>query len=220
MAGLRSILKRELRQFVSPFSLVIPMNSSTTDRLQVCLDRLQAGDRDALEELLQHSMTRLHLLVRKMLRGFPEVRRWQDSDDVLQEVLLRLQRTLTSIPVPTVLDYVRLACTQIRRELIDVVRHVKGAAGPNTTLGNTGAVNFGAGGSSNEAEKLAGWGEFHRQIELLSEQDRQLFDLLWYQGLTQEEAATVLKVAVKTVARHWQAARLRLMEAFGGEPPV
>jgi DNA-directed RNA polymerase specialized sigma24 family protein len=43
--------------------------------------------------------------------------------------------------------------------------------------------------------------------------------LLWYEGLTQPEAATVLGVSLKTVKRRWQDARLFLFEAMKGEPP-
>ena len=44
-------------------------------------------------------------------------------------------------------------------------------------------------------------------------------DLLYYQGLTQAEAAEVLGVSERTVKRRWQAARLALHDALGGEIP-
>ena len=65
---------------------------------------------------------------------------------------------------------------------------------------------------------LAEWTEFHRQIDRLSEEDREVFGLLWYQQLTQEEAAEVLGVSVRTVKRMWQAARINL-DRLCGEPP-
>ena len=37
-----------------------------------------------------------------------------------------------------------------------------------------------------------------------------LVELLWYQEMTQAEAAAVLQVAKSTVRRHWLAARRRL----------
>ena len=43
--------------------------------------------------------------------------------------------------------------------------------------------------------------------------------MLWYQGLTQAEAAELLGVSSRTVKRRWQTARLRLFEALGGELP-
>ncbi len=59
---------------------------------------------------------------------------------------------------------------------------------------------------------------FHRAIEELPEEPRQIFDLFCFHGLKQEEAAEFLKVAVRTVKRRWRAARLALHERLGGLP--
>ena len=40
--------------------------------------------------------------------------------------------------------------------------------------------------------------------------------LLFYEGLTQEEAAKVLGISLRTVKRRWQSARCRLYDAFNG----
>ena len=61
----------------------------------------------------------------------------------------------------------------------------------------------------------------------LSDEQREVFDLLWYEGLTQPEAATVLGVSLKTVNR-WVNGRTeprmrelrRIQEAFGVAPPL
>jgi len=50
------------------------------------------------------------------------------------------------------------------------------------------------------------WSEFHEHVEKLPDDEREVMDLLWYQGLTQEEAAAVLKVSDRTVKRRWQSA--------------
>jgi RNA polymerase sigma-70 factor (ECF subfamily) len=50
------------------------------------------------------------------------------------------------------------------------------------------------------------------QVGALPEEGRAAFDLLWFQGLTQAEAAVVLGVAEVTVRRRWLAARLRLQD--------
>ena len=47
-------------------------------------------------------------------------------------------------------------------------------------------------------------------MEGLPEEEREAFDLRWYQGLTQAEAALVLNVSEATVKRRWLAARARL----------
>ena len=47
---------------------------------------------------------------------------------------------------------------------------------------------------------------------------RAVFDLLWYQELTQAEAAALLGVAVRTVKSRWLNARLRVQQELGGSP--
>ena len=66
---------------------------------------------------------------------------------------------------------------------------------------------------------MAAWTEFHRQIDRLPDEEREIFDLLWYQGLSQAEAASLLKVSERTVKRRWQSACLKLHRALGGELP-
>jgi DNA-directed RNA polymerase specialized sigma24 family protein len=44
-----------------------------------------------------------------------------------------------------------------------------------------------------------------------------VFDMLWYQGLTQAEAAALLQVSERTLQRRWRAACERLHAALDGE---
>jgi RNA polymerase sigma-70 factor (ECF subfamily) len=61
---------------------------------------------------------------------------------------------------------------------------------------------------------LAIWAEFHERAGELPEDQREVFDLVWYQGLTNAEAADVVGVSTKTIQRRWQAACLSLGEAL------
>jgi DNA-directed RNA polymerase specialized sigma24 family protein len=47
---------------------------------------------------------------------------------------------------------------------------------------------------------------------------RAVFDLLWYQEMSQAEAAALLGVAVPTVKLRWMKARLQVQHAQGGSP--
>ena len=66
--------------------------SDSAPLLAFWLDRLRAGDPAARNELIRHSRDRLRLLTRQMLRRFPGVRQWEETSDVLQNVLVRLLR--------------------------------------------------------------------------------------------------------------------------------
>jgi hypothetical protein len=69
-----------------------------------------------------------------MLRDFPGVHRWEETDDVLQNAQLRLNRALGAAQPPTVAELFRLAAAQVRRELIDLARHYSAACGLGANL--------------------------------------------------------------------------------------
>ncbi len=66
---------------------------------------------------------------------------------------------------------------------------------------------------------LADWTEFHDEIEALPAEEKEIFDLLWYQGLPQAEAAALLGVTERVVRYRWRAARVRLHQRLGGRLP-
>ena len=72
---------------------------------------------------------------------------------------------------------------------------------------------------SAEPARLALWTEFHRQVEALPDDEREVFDLLWYQELSQAEAAAIVGVSDRTIKSRWRSARLKLHEALGGSLP-
>jgi RNA polymerase sigma factor (sigma-70 family) len=205
------------------------MSGPTTSYLQGCLDRVRAGDPGATDDLLEHSNERLRILTRRMLSRFPNVRRWEETDDVLQEVLKRIPRMLERLDVPSVRDFLRLAAANIRRVLIDLARHYDGPHGLGTHHASpfpaspNGKVSDTPSDASDESLggplQLAGWTEFHERVAALPDDECEIFGLLWYHGLTQDEAAEVLGISLSTVKRRWQDARLHLMEIYGGEPP-
>jgi RNA polymerase sigma-70 factor (ECF subfamily) len=192
--------------------------------LQHWLDRLRDGDPAARNELIRHSRDRLKLLTRQMLRRFPGVRQWEESSDVLQNVLVRLDRALQAVAVPSPRDFLRLATTQIRRELIDLARHHFGPEGPGANLVPPGQIAPGETppepeDGSADPKELSRWHDLHCQIAGLDDEDRELFELLYYQGLKQADAAALLGVPLTTFKRRWRAARLRLMTRLGGDLP-
>ena len=85
--------------------------------------------------------------------------------------------------------------------------------------GDTRAPNLlDQGQETHDPRRVAEWCEFHEQVEKLSQPERDVFDLLYYHGLSQDAAAEALQVDVRTVKRRWRAARLALYEALGDGP--
>jgi RNA polymerase sigma-70 factor (ECF subfamily) len=195
----------------------------TTIQLQHWLDLMQAGDSHARHELLNYACERLRKLTRRMLRRYPLVRRWEQTDDVLQNALLRLYRALADVTPDSLRHFYNLAALQIRRELLDLAKHHLGPEGQGTKhLSDAHSPNgllHAVADAAGEPTSLEGWTEFHAQVEALPEEEREVFNLLWYEGLNQSEAAEVLGVSPRTVMRRWQAARLLLYQALNGERP-
>jgi RNA polymerase sigma factor (sigma-70 family) len=196
-----------------------------TTLLGHCLKRLQAGDAAARDELLHHCCDRLRHLTQRMLRGFPGVRRWEQTDDVLQNVLLRLHRALAEVQPQAPREFLGLAATLIRRELLDLARHHYGRHGAGAhhasaaPTDSTGAPAHDPADDTNDPGRLAAWREFHETVAALPVEEREICDLLWYQGMTQPEAAALLGVGERTLKRRWQAIRLKLFELLKGQLP-
>jgi RNA polymerase sigma factor (sigma-70 family) len=187
--------------------------------IQRCLDRWELGDPAVRAELFQACIDRLRVLAHQLFGGFPRLHRWLDTDDVLQEACLRLDRCLQAIRPKTTRDLLGLAALQIRRELLDLVDRF---CGPNrvATLHET---PFRASNSwadrmatvpcdEREIDCVAMWTEFHRQVDGLPSNLREVFDLHWYDGLAMGEIARQLDVSQSTVKRRWLQARLLLAD--------
>lgn len=203
------------------------MNSppSHTAQLHNWLVLLKQGDQNARQRLIEHACERLRLIAKKMLRRFPRVHRWEETDDVFIEAVTKLHRSLETVQPETSHDFYRLAATQIRRVLIDMARRYYGPEGlgakHQTTAGGSASDKphrWDAADQADEPSSLAEWADFHRQVEALPGEERDVFNLLWYEEMTQAEACEVLGISERTLRRRWHGARIRLHKARHGEP--
>jgi RNA polymerase sigma-70 factor (ECF subfamily) len=190
------------------------------------LDRLRSGDLSARNALLTHAYGRLHRLAHRMLAQFPGVRRWEDTDDVGNAAALRLWNALEEVMPVNARHFYRLASMHLRRELLDLARRFSGPHGLGARHRSAVAADSASPGapdpsdSSHNPARLAQWTEFHRLIDDLSEEEREAFDLLFYQELPQAEAAQLLGISEATLRRRWLAARLHLQDALQGALPI
>jgi RNA polymerase sigma factor (sigma-70 family) len=188
--------------------------SHTTAHVQHLLDSLRAGDDSAREALLECSLDRLHELAQRMFRREQDLRSVAQTDDVLQKALLRLHTAMKGIKPQDVRAYYGLAARQIRWVLRDLAGERVQAKIINYTATPPEQEDY-----LGEPSNLMEWSAFHETIETLDEESREMFDLLFYEGLTQEEAAEVLQTSIRTVRRRWQRARLMLERALHGDWP-
>jgi RNA polymerase sigma factor (sigma-70 family) len=199
-------------------------DASPTGTLEDCLARLAAGDLSARDRIVALCHTRLRRLASRMLDRFPKVRRWDETDDVLQNASLRLHRALGAVPPDSLRAVLALAATQLHRELIDLARRYAGpwshASHHDTNLirGHT-AGEFHVDRAVDPAPALDRWSLFHEAIAGLSAEDRETFQLVWYLGADQKSIARLLDCSERTVRQRWRSARERIRAALDGRPP-
>lgn len=189
------------------------MSGETTIRIQKCLDRLKGGDPSARDDLMAHACGRLDLLARRIFADFSKLKRWVDCEDVLQNACIRLTRAIGSQTPGSTREFFRLAALQIRRELLDLARHYYGPEGIGahySSCEGSSIAPVGMDDSTQDPARLAEWTEWHDAVGKLPEEEREVFDLMWYHGLTQPEVAGVLDISLRTVKRRWQRTRLLL----------
>lgn len=195
----------------------------TDTALQGLIDRANAGDPASMEALLDHSCDRLWRLTRKIFHCSGNLRRWEETADVFQNSMLRLHQALSKVQVESPRHFFNLAALNIRRELIDLARHHFGPEGIGGNHHTDHQPPDEAGGSlyvrSIEPEDLSDWTFFHELVEKLPEAEREVVNLLFYEALSQDEAAKLLGVNVRTVKRRWQSARLRLSGNHDSDRP-
>jgi RNA polymerase sigma-70 factor (ECF subfamily) len=174
----------------------------TTGVVQRYLDEL-AGDSSAepiIRALLDRAVRRLHLLCATLLhRSYPRLTQPPlnvQADELLGAVAERLLKALREVRPRTVRQFFALANQHMRWELNDLARRLDEQ--PAAVELHEGLVP--APPSSGSGLTPAG----RRMLEVigeLPEDEREAFDLVRVQGMTQVEAAQVLGVSAATVKR-------------------
>jgi RNA polymerase sigma factor (sigma-70 family) len=179
---------------------------NTTGVVYGWIERVNAGDPAARNELLRHAQHRLEVLIHRMLRRFPNIN--ERTGDVLTGVMVRMDRAVQRTQLSTTRDYFNLAAFHIRLELLDIAKQRQLVPMP-------GSDNSLEAPQQDDPGALAIWAEIHQWIGALPKDEAELWNHLWYNGLTQDEVAGLLEMPRTTMRRRWQATRLRFMDRFG-----
>jgi RNA polymerase sigma-70 factor (ECF subfamily) len=188
----------------------------TTAAVQRYLDEL-AGDAPAepiVRALLDRAVRRLHQLCATLLyRSYPRLARPPvnlQTDELLGAVVERLLKALREARPATARQFFALACQHMRWELNDLARRLdeQPAAGelPEESLPAPASSDTGL--TPDGRRMLAA-------IDGLPEGEREAFDLVRVQGMSQTEAAQVLRVSVMTVNRRLNRGLVLLTAALG-----
>lgn len=191
------------------------MLGSDTNFLRLLEDH-QAGHHAARNALVERSLERFRLLARRMFRAHGDLRATTQTDDIVQLGMVRFFQALATVKPASAREFFGLAARQIRWVLKDLGQK----ANKDRAVHYTGLTAPDNGESAAEGpEDIFQWAEFHERIEGLPAEDREMFDLIIYEGLSQAEVSQLLQVSVRTVKRRWQRARLILRDGLRGEWP-
>lgn len=181
---------------------------------------------DGYRQLIEHAVDRLYALTRRMLRAYPHLRRWEQTDDVFQIAAMRLYRSLESVRPDSAARFWGLAGTQIRRTLIDLARHHFGPEGIHSkyrsdvlelTGTEEGDLTETDSTRRNTSLSIEDWVLFHQTVDALPVEEREVVELIWYGDLSQPRVADELRISLRTVKRRWRSARLKLAEVLEKE---
>jgi RNA polymerase sigma factor (sigma-70 family) len=186
------------------------MSSDTSVALQGLIDRMLQGDDSARNELVARAFDRLRRLASKILHeDFDRLKNAHETGSILDQAMLRILRGLQKVQTLTVREFFCLSATQMRRVLLDLARR----SSPKNKRPNAGRDEDRGGSretpeyeppdSTLDPSKLAMWTEFHRKVEGLPADEREVVDLHWYQGLSQAEVAKILSIQQRQVSRLW-----------------
>jgi RNA polymerase sigma-70 factor (ECF subfamily) len=192
----------------------------TTASIQRFLDDLAGvkGDSPAepiVRDLLARSVNRLHMLCATLLyRSYPRLTRPPlnlQADEMLSAVVERLLKALKGVKPPTVRQFFALANQHMRWELNDLARRLDKEA----VAAELRESAVPAPPESTASQLSPNTRRILDTIESLPEEEREAFNLVRIQGLSQPEAADILGVSPKTVQRRLNRSLMLLSEKLG-----
>jgi RNA polymerase sigma factor (sigma-70 family) len=207
------------------------VSDESTAVLQGHLERAVTGDAEARRRLLELTRDRLLSHARRLLHGrYVRLEPFAQTDDVVQQLYVKILQhqdrfwvNARGEPVQTLAEFFGHSSAWMRDVLCDQLRKACGrddnrpAALPLGGPSDAGPRHEPS-SSTLGGEKVQRWTEFHEAVARLPDDLRAVFDLLWYQELSQAEAAALLGIAVPTVKLRWMKARLQVQQALGGSP--
>lgn len=190
-------------------------------RYLVELARL-SGDGSAdpiIRALIDTSVTRLHLLCRSLLvRSYPRLTRPPlnlQTEELLSSVVDRLLKAMQEVRPTSVRQFFALANQHMRWELNDLARRLDDRS---HSLGLQD--DFVLSPESSVSQLTPNARRMLEAIELLPEDEREVFSLVRIQGMTHAEVAELLGTSTKTVQRRLNRGLVLLYEKLSDLNPA
>jgi RNA polymerase sigma-70 factor (ECF subfamily) len=208
------------------------VSDESTTVLQAQLEQAVTGDAEARQRLLDLTRDRLMRHARHFLHGrYARLEPFAQTDDVVQQLYVKILQNqdrfwvnASGEPIRSLAEYFGHTSAWMRDVLCDLLRKEYGRDDnrPAVLPLDGGASDTGPryepSSTTLDGAKVQRWTEFHEAVARLPDDLRAVFDLLWYQEMSQAEAAALLGIAVPTVKLRWMKGRLQVQQALGGAP--
>ena len=184
-----------------------------TQELEQLLEQYEDKNPDSFARIIELSMQRIQQLAHYKLLNDRFVHADIQTDDLFQSASLRLYKAMKDVRPRTKNEFLLLVGTMIRREILDTARRLrKRCRICRTTLESDGQIDLSHLADDQNSYTPEEWICLHEAIDTLNEDERRLFELLFYEGNTQLKAAEILGKSEQYVYRCWRKAKVKLGE--------
>jgi RNA polymerase sigma-70 factor, ECF subfamily len=192
----------------------VPASADPESNLTLMLNRMQEGDRQAGEQVVERVYDELHRIAsREMRRERPG--NTLQTTALIHEAYLRMAGA-RSLEIHNRSHFFAVASQQMRRILVDHAR----AAGSQKRGG--GAVNLDLEsvrvGAEDPDAQLVRLDDALKDLERLDPRPAKVVELKYFGGYSDREVAETLELSVAMVRRDWEFARSWLFEQMTGPP--
>lgn len=177
-------------------------------------------------EWLQSAYERLQKHAHWVLANRPDIRRWEEPGDLLNNAVARLMRALPKVKLESAEHLFNLGRLEIDRELTDMARKHYGPEGIGRnhhtdppSLDSDAVPLYEAAQDTLDPAKLADWTEFQKQVESLPEKEREVFKLWFHEKMSLVAIGKSLGVCTETAERRCHSACSLLRKAREGQAP-
>lgn len=187
-------------------------SSDTVSLIESCLVRHGNGDPSAWNDLITHTFERLlHQCNRIVRQELSKPNPLITENVVLAETYFRLRKAMRSDQVRpmTAREFFGLAARNIRWQVQDMVRK---PAHQQETAGVLDGLSQGQDIAAEVIDREK-WRRFWDTVDALRPDEREVFDLIWINGLSQYEAAELLGVTRNQIDSLWRGIKRGIAES-------
>lgn len=199
-------------------------NGETTVALESLLAQLRQGKnlQSLKDQIVSRAYSRLRVIARKMLASYDRNELDEETDGLVAEAYLRINRSLEELCPESVRQFLALSALQMRRHLLDKLRKIHGRGAQSRPLVRSLVGNQQSSDNLefpvSDAENLPAWTaiDILEALDELEERERECLIMQHWYSFTHQEIAELLNISTKTVQRTCNLAFIKLNELLKG----